>query len=446
MTGKRRTIVVVTEGATPELLTEWTGAGLLPNFGRLFAAGAGGELRAEGVPYEPPGLLSLLTGQRAGDHGFFSYWSCHDPEYRPQVLGAEQRRYPLLWQQPQLAGRRIASVGLFGTHPPEPSTGWVVSYPMYPTLRATQPPGLQRELAAAGIPLSHDASIWWHGQARQELLPKLLEADQRRGRAALWLFDRGADAVLVNLTAIDRTSHIFWQELEPGAPGELSGAAVLAAYQVADEVIGAALDRAGGGTSVLAFSEIGFGPLRSYCAVNDDLEQAGLLTRTAGGPVDWAATTAFEAVQGTHGVNINLRGRYKHGTVAPDDYDRVRAEVADRLLAVLNPRTGRPLLAAVSPREEVYQGAAVGQAPDLVLQPADWRYLPLGDQSWATHVHRTWQSGWHRERSYWAAAGGDIPAAGQPGRPAAPVDMAATLVHLLGCEVPTGFAGVPVVG
>jgi predicted AlkP superfamily phosphohydrolase/phosphomutase len=439
-----RTIVIVTEGATPELLDQWIAAGRLPNFARLFALGTNGELQAEGVPYEPPGLLSLLTGHRAGDHGFFSYWSCHDPEYRPQVLGAEQRRQPLLWQQPELAGRRFASIGLFGTHPPEPSDGWVISYPMYPTLRASQPPGLQRELAAAGLPLSHDTSIWWHGQAKDSLLPKLLEADRRRGAAAMSLFDRGADAVLVNLTSIDRTSHIFWQELELG-PDRIEDAAILAAYRVADEVIGEALRRADENTSVLAFSEIGFGPLRSYCAVNDDLADAKLLARDSAGSVDWATTTAFEAVQGTHGVNINVRGRYKEGTVGPEDYERVRAEVAERLLAVLNPRTGLPLLAAVAPREEIYHGDAVAQAPDLVLEPADWRYLPLGDQSWAKHVHRTWQSGWHRGRSYWAAAGAGVPAGAAPARVATPVDMAATVVHLLGRDLPAAFAGVPVV-
>lgn len=432
-----RVIVVITEGATPELLDRWIGQDRLPNFARLFAEGTRGDLDAEGVPYEPPGLLSLLTGHRAGDHGFFSYWTCHDPEYRPQVLSGEQRKQPLLWQQPNLAELKFASIGLFGTHPVEPLDGWVISYPMYPTLRACYPPELQRDLAAQGIRPAHDASIWWHGQAKGELLPKLLDADRRRGRAAMVLYERGADAVLVNLTAIDRSSHIFWQELELGAD-HVDGAAILAAYRVADEVIGAVTDHADERTAIIAFSEIGFGPLRSYCAINDDLAAAGLLTEAADGTVDWASTTAFESVQGTHGVNINLRGRYKHGSVAPEDYERIREDVAATLLGVLNPQTGLPLFSAVSPREEVYRGDAVWQAPDLVLEPADWRYLPLGDQHWAKHVHRTWQSGWHRRRSYWAMAGA-------PSTPsvAGPVDIAATVVDLLGRELPAGFVGSP---
>ncbi|ONI76179.1 hypothetical protein ALI144C_36510 [Actinosynnema sp. ALI-1.44] len=443
MASKSRVIAIITEGATPQLLDRWTAEGRLPNFARLLTEGTRGDLVADGVPYEPPGLVSLLTGQPPGEHGVFSYWSCHTPEYRPRVENGESSRHPLLWRLPDLKGVRFASVGLFGTHPPAPMDGWVVSYPMQLTLRACYPPGLHRELAGHGIAPTHDTAIWWHGQAKESFVPDVLEADRRRGAAALLLYGKGADVVLVNLTSIDRLSHIYWQELELG-PEHTADSAVFAAYQTADRVIGDALDRADEQTTVLAFSEIGFGPLRSYCAVNDDLADAGLLVRNTDGAgnttVDWSATTAFEAVQGTHGVNINLRGRYQQGTVAPQDYHKVRADVAEQLAAVINPRTGRPMFAAVSPSEEIYQGAAVTEAPDLILEPADWRYLPLGDQTWAKKVHRTWQSAWHRRESYWALAG---PATARANAVAAPVDITATLVHLLGRDVPATLPGKP---
>jgi predicted AlkP superfamily phosphohydrolase/phosphomutase len=437
-----RVIAVITEGAAPELLDRWVADGRLPNFARLFAEGGRGALDAEGVPYEPPGLVSVLTGQTPGEHGIFSYWACHTPDYRPKVENGESSRHPLLWQRPELAGKKFASVGLFGTHPPQPMDGWIVSYPMQMTLRACYPQGLHKELKQAGIAPTHDTAIWWHGQAKETFVPDVLEADRRRGETALRLYDKGADAVLVNLTSIDRLSHIYWQELEQGDE-HLADAAVFRAYRMADGIIGAALDRADENTAVLAFSEIGFGPLRSYCAINDDLAAAGLLARTSDGQggvtVDWANTTAFEAVQGTHGVNINVSGRYQHGSVAPGDYQRVRAEVAQKLSEVINPRTGKPMFTAVSPREEIYHGAAVDAAPDLILEPSDWRYLPLGDQTWAKQVHRTWQSAWHRRRSYWALAG----AGARSGAVATPVDITATLVDLLGRELPAGLPGKP---
>ncbi|MGJ3560839.1 hypothetical protein ACR6C2_30120 [Streptomyces sp. INA 01156] len=64
----------------------------------------------------------------------------------------------------------------------------------------------------------------------------------------------------------------------------------------------------------------------------------------------------------------------------------------------------------------MYPGTATAGAPDLIMEPADWRYLPLGDPRWATHVHRTWQSGWHRRESFWQASAPASPPA-TPTRP-----------------------------
>jgi predicted AlkP superfamily phosphohydrolase/phosphomutase len=441
LTVQQRIIVVITEGAAPELLDRWCAEGKLPGFAALRSHGTGGPVDAEGTPYEPPGLVSLLTGQRAADHGFFSYWSCHDRHYHPQVLTSADGDFPLLWQRPELADLRFGSIGVFGTHPPKPLNGWLITYPMYASLHACYPADLQRSLARRGIRPVHDVSIFWTGQARDSLLPQLLEADAQRGRTAMALFDDGADVVIVNLTSMDRTSHFYWQELERDQPGQDDQTAVFAAYRTVDQVIADALRRVDDHTSLIAFSEIGFGPLRSYCSVNEILAGQGLLKLAPDGSVDFTASHAFEAVQGTHGVNINLRERYASGLVSSTDYDRLRSEVATALTGALNPRTGLPLLSAVRRREEVYPGRACDLAPDLILEPADWRYLPLGDPHWASHVNRTWQSGWHRRRSYWAAAGPRFPAAPPGTGPASVPDITATLLDLLGREAADACAG-----
>lgn len=446
LTSRQRIIVVITEGAEPRLIGRWRAAGLLPAFDALAAQGASGPLDAEGTPYEPPGLVSLLTGQRAADHGCYSYWTCHDPQYQPKVLTSADGRYPLLWQRPDLAEAKVASIGLFGTHPPQPLNGWLITYPMYASLHACYPRDLQRQLAGRGIRPVHDVSIFWTGQKRDELLPRLIEADRQRGRAAMALFDDGADVVIVNLTSIDRTSHIYWHELEQlgdfgGDRGERKNCAVLDAYRAADAVIAEAMSRIDENTHVIAFSEIGFGPLRAYCSVNDILADQGFLKSGSDNSVEFGATKAFEAVQGTHGVNINVTGRYADGQVSTSDYESVREDVAAALGEAINPRTGLPMFEAVSRREDVYQGSATDLAPDLILEPADWRYLPLGDPQWATHVNRTWQSGWHRRRSYWAAAGPRFLAGRRADHVAAVPDITATMLDALARDPAESCAG-----
>jgi predicted AlkP superfamily phosphohydrolase/phosphomutase len=438
MPGKPKVVVVVTEGASPDLLNRWMLQGLLKGFSALHEQGSSGPLSAEGTPYEPPGLVSLLTGRPAADHGIFSYWSVHDPHYRPATLQGSERRYPLMWHLDEFAEVRFACLGVFGAHPVEPLNGSLISYPMVPTLRACYPAELQRELHRRGIRPVHDVSIFQTGQPREELLSQFLLADIERGRATLAMLAEH-DVVVVNLTSIDRTSHFYWQELE--LDGVDVDNAVLSAYRTCDQILSELLDQADSNTTVLAFSEIGFGPLRAYRSINEVLERAGFLQNTPTGAVDWAATRAFEAVQGTHGVNINRRGRYRDGCVADAEYAGIRTEVQQTLLAAINPSTGLPYFSAVTPGEQVYRGEASGQAPDLILEPADWRYLPLGDTTWARHVNRHWQSGWHRRDSYWAAVGPRFPAAHRAGTTAMVVDVPATITDLLERDPPSGWAG-----
>ena len=84
------------------------------------------------------------------------------------------------------------------------------------------------------------------------------------------------------------------------------------------------------------------------------------------------------------------------------------------------------------------------------MSPPSWCARPLAGERdaaeslgyvAASHVHRTWQSGWHRRQSYWALAGAG---ASRPDQAAIrPADVAATVVHLLGRDLPAGFNGAP---
>jgi predicted AlkP superfamily phosphohydrolase/phosphomutase len=448
MNRKRKAIVLVTEGVSSPLLAKWCGRGLLPGFARLLKEGGCGPLRSDLVPYEPPGLVTAFTGQGGGEHGWFSYWNVHNSDYRPRPMTSGDLRHPFVWQRPEFASKRFAVVNVFGTHPPTPLDGWLITYPMQQTLNACHPRDLLWLLSNRGLHYTHDVSVWFSGQAQKDFLPLVLEADRRRGELALAFLDEGADAVVVNLTGIDRASHCYWQELEEGSPVPETESAVFQAYRQCDGVIARLAERVDEHTSLLCFSEVGFGALRAYCSVNDHLGQAGFLKKqSAGGgqAIRWGETMAFEAVQGTHGVNINLESRYVEGRVKAADYHQVREQVTASLLEAVNPYTGLSLFRRVLPREEVYSGQGVVHAPDIIVEPADERYLPLGDPFWATHVQRRHQSGWHRRDSYWAALGGDFGAARET-RDASLLDIGPTICWMLGVDAPRDFSGVALGG
>lgn len=410
MRNKPRIVIIITEGASLKLLREFSDEGYLPGFSTLFQQGAWGEMGTHAVPYEPSGLMTAFTGTSCPEHGWFSYWSIHERDHKPRVLTSDDLRVKPFWLRAEYADNHFSVVNVLGTHPPMPIPGDLITYPMGQTLKACYPSDLLGSLLREGYPYAHDVSIWYKGQPKDEFVSRVIEADRRRAALALHFYSKGSDIVIVNLTSIDRTCHYYWQELEPESQVDRSKSAILAAHQCADELIQSFLDCMDERTSLFAFSEIGFGPLREYISVNEVLSKAGLLTwQQAGTIVDWNKTIAAEAVQGSSGINVNLAGRYVDGRVATKEYESVRTEVAAVLREAVNPYTGLGLFARVAPREEVYgDDIGVEEAPDLILFPADHRYLPLGDPVWALHVNRPLQSGWHRDRSYWATAGPTI--------------------------------------
>jgi len=143
---------------------------------------------------------------------------------------------------------------------------------------------------------------------------------------------------------------------------------------------------------------------------------------------------AFEAVQGTHGVNVNVAGRYDRDGVPATEYERARELVRDALLAARDPSTAEPLVREVCRREELYSGEAVGHAPDLILVPVDSRFLPRGDPFWANHVSRDLQTGWHSADGFWVGFGPRF-SCSEDRLAAAPEDVTATMLSLLGREI-----------
>jgi predicted AlkP superfamily phosphohydrolase/phosphomutase len=123
-------------------------------------------------------------------------------------------------------------------------------------------------------------------------------------------------------------------------------------------------------------------------------------------PLDWSKTRAYTSVVSTgEGVSVNLVGREPNGTVARADYERVRDELAEALLAFEDPDTGTRPIGHVVRKEEVLSGPYLDRAPDLLLQPA-----PLYSLARARHLVAPahWLSGDHRPEGIYTMAGPGI--------------------------------------
>jgi predicted AlkP superfamily phosphohydrolase/phosphomutase len=71
----------------------------------------------------------------------------------------------------------------------------------------------------------------------------------------------------------------------------------------------------------------------------------------------------------TGGVRINLKGREANGIVEPGaEYEDVCAQLTRDLMEVMNPDTGKPLVAVVRRASDLYEGPYFDRMPDLLVE------------------------------------------------------------------------------
>ena len=182
----------------------------------------------------------------------------------------------------------------------------------------------------------------------------------------------------------DRVQHMFWRFRDPRHPlheADPDMARVVDdQYRRSDAMVGHALDAADDETLVIALSDHGFGPYRRAVHLNAWLHEQGLLKLKPGlepgeaagdmlRGVDWSTTKAYSL--GLGGIYLNLRGREADGIVDPAEADRLKGEIARGLRGLPDPVDGASSIRRVRPREEVYSGPFVGEAPDLLVHFAE---------------------------------------------------------------------------
>jgi predicted AlkP superfamily phosphohydrolase/phosphomutase len=158
--------------------------------------------------------------------------------------------------------------------------------------------------------------------------------------------------------------------------------------------------------------------------------------------VDWSRTRAY--AQGNFGqIFLNLKGRQPNGCVAREDARPLLDDLKAALQAIPHPETGAPLIEHIYERDDLYQGPYASLAPDLTVVLTDWRYRTIGLHDFTTHrviSPAFGPTGDHRMDGILVATG---PAfrAGRVPRNAGLLDIAPTVLQLLGVPIPDDMEG-----
>jgi len=435
----------------------------LPTLADLMERGAYGRLTSVVPPITVPAWSCMMSSRTPGDLGVYGFRNRSDHSYDGLfIANGTAIKEPRLWDLATRGGKRSIVLGVPGTYPPRPLNGVMVTCFLTPSTESqyTFPPLLKREVEQVVGEYLFDVKEF-RTEKKDWLLEQIYEMTNRRFELAEHLLRTKPWELFVMVEmGPDRMHHAFWKDMDPDhhrhEPGGRFESAILDYHVHLDGLLAGVLAHADDDTAVLVVSDHGAKRMDGGIRVNEWLRKEGLLAtarepegteRLADVGVDWAGTTAWGDGGYYARIFLNVRGREPEGTVAPEDYERVRDDLARKLEAIPD-QNGDPIGTRVYKPEELYEQVG-GVPPDLIVHFGDLLWRAVGTIGGAEGIH-TFENDTgpddanHAQDGLLIMAGPGI----EPGPRAGMhlLDVAPTVLELLGLPAPSGMRGRTLLG
>jgi predicted AlkP superfamily phosphohydrolase/phosphomutase len=417
--GFSRVLLVGLDGATFDVLEPLMEQGRMPALKALVEEGTSGVLESTKPPITPAAWTTFMTGKGPGRHGIIDFLR-YDPASHQLMLNNNQRiRQKTIWQILSDKRYKVGSINVPMTFPPEPVNGFMISgFDTPPGEAFTYPKELQSELLAKYPDYTHEKKWERKALGGDELFARNLQyiaqSFDRGYELARFCGDKyGWDVMMVLFKLVDNLQHKAWRHLDPRTRdwNPRRRDLTIDCFTKLDEVLGRlrafAADH---DATLMMMSDHGHGSLDGKAQPNLLLSQWGYLqlrssltrartrasviwkrlTRSHNGSpgsqpgglnhdlaIDWSRTRACVLHAGIYGfLYINLKGRQPEGIVDPSEFNNLRHEIRERLLAArCRDRNGRQMtiFPEVHTTEELYGCSREDHPwmPDLLLVPAD---------------------------------------------------------------------------
>jgi len=425
----QRVFCIGLDGATFDLVDPWVNDGCLPNIKQIMSDGTRAPLRSVILPFSAQAWGSFMTGVNPGKHGIFGFKQKVVGGYSFQLVNNRSLKAKTLWKVLSEMGKRVISVNIPMTYPPEEVNGIIIGGMDSPGLGSDFifPPDMKRELLSVAkeyvIHLHVGAGYLDTDPKRRKAIKGLLKMIEGREQAVLHLMENyDWDFFAVNFSATDQVQHHFWRYMGHGNEFQH---AIRTIYERVDEAIGKIAAKLDKETLLFVMSDHGAGPasdlvffvdewlkkngflrFRSISPIRD-LRRAitgflldslskklssrakdslmrrlpGLRARSQGfvrrSLIDWSATKVYS---GEHPatLRVNLKGRDREGIVPSEEYEALRDDLIERLETLEDTATGEKVIEKVYKREDLYVGEHLESAPDLVIWPKDFAHQVKG--------------------------------------------------------------------
>ena len=445
--------------AAPELVFDrWLND--LPNLKRLCRTGVHGPLRSCDPPITVPAWSVMMSSKSPGRLGVYGFRNRADHSYDRHLIATSLAiKEDRLWDILSRSGKRSIVIGVPGTYPPRSLNGSLVGDFLTPdtSCNYTHPPELKDEIARVVGEYVLDVRDFRSGN-KHKILADIYRMTRKRFQLARHLLaNEEWDYFMMVEMGVDRIHHAFWDDMDPAHRfyeiGNKFENAIHDYYKEVDREIGELITFADEGTDVLVVSDHGAKRMDGGICVNEWLIANGYLAlaESPASPiplskakVDWSRTKAWGNGGYYARVFLNVAGREPNGTIAPEDYEKVREELIAGLKAIPD-ENGQEIDTQVFRPEELYKEVR-GVAPDLIVYfgALFWRSVgSVGDGKIHTFENDTGPDGAnHAENGIFLFRPAD---GGMPGGRRLDglriIDVAPTILRLFRLPIPVDMEG-----
>lgn len=483
------------DGAGPNIVNKWIEEGHLQNLKKIKQRGISGKLKTIFPPLTGPAWPSFHTGTNPGKHGVFN-WVDLSQSYKGRVINRKDIKAKSVWETISNNGGKIGLVSFPITYPPEKLNGFVIPGLLTPSSgeNLAYPQKAAKLLFKEVSSFKYISPYYKPASSPREWVKELKESIRARRKASEVLYKKYLAkseplTLATHFFSTDRVQHRLWDYREDDWDPRLE------VFKETDKQIGKLMELAPDNTTFIVISDHGFGPVDRIFNVNNwllsqgflniqnnltstskkkfsdiglskrklepigekffpFLEKLNLIDNYATDPltddrisslflshkdVNWEETKAYSRSDVGH-IRLNLKGRENNGVVGKQSFERIRSELITKLKQVELPDGKGRLAEWVKPKEEVYHGPFLSDAPDVLFDPLPNATLGYGAIMFLSSrlFDVPIEPGHHRRNGILMASG---PKVTSGTKNAEIIDIAPTLLNLFSSPIPEQMDG-----
>jgi predicted AlkP superfamily phosphohydrolase/phosphomutase len=455
----KKLMVIGLDCAAPSLIFErWRDQ--LPNLSRLMEKGVYGELTSTIPPITVPAWSCMMSSKDPGQIGIYGFRNRKDHSYNGlSFANSNSLKVDMVWDILGKNDKKSIVIGFPPSYPVKPINGHLVSCFLTPDAKSqyTHPPELKTELEEHVGPYIPDV-LNFRTDDKEYLLEQLYAMTKNHFDYAEYLVaNKEWDYFFMVDMGVDRIHHGMWKFSDPShagfVPGNQYENSIRDFYIYSDKRIGELLELVDSDTTVMVVSDHGAKSMVGGICINEWFIKEGYLKLT-GTPeglqppikvgIDWDQTTAWGEGGYYSRIFLNVQGREENGTIAPEDYEKVRDELISKLEA-LGDEEGNHIGTKVFRPEDIYKEVN-GVAPDLIAIFGDlnWRSVgTVGHGSVHTRKNDTGpDDANHAQEGIYILNAPEVPQTSSP-QHAHIYDVAPTILKLYDIPAPGDWIGKP---